>query len=112
VGRDSAERRGPEILAAIRRGLAIPEEELPRFIRGPRHRPDPAFDARLERLKALRADLVSKLSLAPGVLAPNWLLEAIAREAPATLEELRRVDGIRRWQVGAFGAELLKAVHA
>ena len=111
VGRDTAERRGPEILAAIRRGLAIPEEELPRYVRSPRHRPDPAFEARLERLKAVRADLVSRLSLAPGVLAPNWLLEAIARETPASLDELRRVDGIRRWQVGAFGTDLLKAVQ-
>jgi ribonuclease D len=111
VGRDTAERRGPEILAAIRRGLAIPEEELPRYVRSPRHRPDPAFEARLERLKVVRGDLVAKLSLAPGVLAPNWLLETIAREAPASLDDLRRVDGIRRWQVGAFGTDLLKAVH-
>jgi len=112
MGRDIAERRGPEILAAIRRGLAIPEEELPRFVRGPRHRPDPAFEARMERLKAVRGDLVARLSLAPGVLAPNWLLETIAREAPATLEDLRGLIGIRRWQVGAFGPDLVKAVHA
>jgi ribonuclease D len=111
VGREAAERRGPEILAAIRRGLAIPEEELPRFIRGPRHRPDPAFEARLERLKAVRAVLVSRLSLAPGVLAPNWLLEAISREAPASLEDLGRATGIRQWQLRAFGTELLKAVR-
>lgn len=110
VGRDLTERRGAEILAAVRRGLAIPEEELPRFIRGPRHRPDPAFEARLERLKAARNTLVARLSLASGVLAPNWLLEGIAREAPATLEDLGRVAGIRRWQVGAFGPELLGAV--
>ena len=110
VGRDTAERRGKEILEAIRRGMSLPEDELPRFARPPRHRPDPVFEARLERLKALRATLVTRLELAPGVICPNWLLEAIARAAPGSLEELARVDGIRRWQVGEFGGELLTAV--
>lgn len=111
VGRDTAERRGAEILAAIRRGQELPESELPRFARPPRHRPDPVFEARLERLKALRATLVERLQLAPGVICPNWLLEAIARTGPSSLEELGRVEGIRRWQVGEFGEQILVAVH-
>src|SRR5258708_4269614 len=110
VGRGTAQRPGTEILAAIQRGQLLPESELPRFARPPRHRPDPVFEARLERLKALRATLVERLELAPGVLCPNWLLEAIARAGPTSLAELGRVDGIRRWQVGEFGDQLLAAV--
>jgi ribonuclease D len=110
VGREMADRRGAEILAAIRRGLGLPDADLPRMPRGLRQRPDPAFDARLDRLKALRAGLAAREDLAPGVLCPNWLLEAIARAAPTSLEELSRVEGIRRWQVGAIGSDLLKAV--
>jgi ribonuclease D len=110
IGREIAERRGSEILAAIRRGLELPDAELPRLPRSPRHRPDPVFDARLERLKALRAGLATREDLAPGVLCPNWLLEAIARVAPTTLGELGQVEGIRRWQVAAIGPELLQAV--
>ncbi|HEX7024925.1 MAG TPA: ribonuclease D, partial [Gemmatimonadales bacterium] len=103
VGRDIAERRGHEILAAVEAGLAVPEDQLPHYPKAPRHRPDPAFEARLERLKALRVRLVARLDLQPGVLAPNWLLEAIAREAPDTLEALARIDGIRQWQIAEFG---------
>ncbi|HEU5218991.1 MAG TPA: HRDC domain-containing protein, partial [Gemmatimonadales bacterium] len=110
VGRDIAERRGAEILAAIRRGQAIPEADLPRLPRGPRHRPDPVFDARLDRLKALRAGLAAREDLAPGVLCPNWLLEAIARAAPRDTEELSRVEGIRRWQVAVIGLDLLQVI--
>jgi ribonuclease D len=110
VGRDIAERRGTEIMAAVRRGLELPDAELPRLPRGPRRRPDPVFDVRLERLKALRTGLAAREDLAPGVLCPNWLLEAIARAAPATLEELGQVEGIRRWQVGAIGPDLLKVI--
>ena len=110
VGREAAERRGEEILAAIRRGQNLPEDQLPRFPRPPRHRPDPIFEARLERLKALRASLVTRLQLPPGLICPNWLLEAIARAAPTTLGELEQIPGIRRWQVGEFGEEVLRSV--
>ena len=110
VGRDLVERRGAEILEAIQRGLAVPEADLPRYPRSPRHRPDPAFETKLERLKALRVLLVSRLDLQPGVICPNWLLEAVARESPETLEALAKVDGIRRWQIGQFGPELIAAI--
>jgi hypothetical protein len=43
------------------------------------------------------------------VVAPNWLLESIARTTPTTIEALAGVDGIRRWQVKEFGTELLAA---
>jgi ribonuclease D len=111
VGKDLVERRGGEILTAVRRGLSIPDSELPRFVRAARHRSDPAFEGRMERLKALRAELVSRLQLQPGVLCPNWLLESVAREAPASMEELARVDGIRRWQIQVFGEQLLHVLH-
>lgn len=110
VGRETAERRGDDIMAAIQRGLALPESELPSYPRGQRHRPDPAYDARLERLKAIRAGLATREDLAPGVLCPNWLLENIARTIPTTLDQLGKVDGIRRWQVAVIGNDLLKAV--
>jgi ribonuclease D len=112
VGRDMAERRGRDILAAIERGQSLSEADLPRFARSPRHRPDPMFEARLERLKALRATLMTRLQLAPGIISPNWLLEAIARAGPRSVEELARLEGIRRWQVEQIGNEILKAISA
>jgi ribonuclease D len=76
-------------------------------MRVPRHRPDPAFERRLELLKALRTALATRFELAPGVLCPNWLLEAIARATPKDLDELAQVEGVRRWQLREFGDELL-----
>lgn len=112
VGRDLIERRETEILDAVRRGLAVPEADLPRFPRAPRHRPDPSFESKLERLKALRVLLVHRLDLQPGVICPNWLLEGVARESPETLEALAQVDGLRRWQIAQFGPELLEAIKS
>jgi ribonuclease D len=108
VGPDLVERRGRDVLAAVRRGLEMPESEVPRVERGPRRAPDPAYETRLERLKAVRNQLATAFDLAPGVLCPNGTLEAIARAMPTSVEELGQIPGIRRWQVGAVGARLLE----
>ena len=111
IGRDGIERRGAEILAAVQRGVQLPEDELPRIERPARRPADPEFDARLERLKAVRNAEAARLDLAPGVLCPNGTLEAIARRMPATLEALREVPFVRRWQVEAVGDALLAGLR-
>ncbi len=112
VGRDVAERRGAEVLAAIERGKAVPEGELPRFERGPR-RPeaDPAYELRLDRLKVRRNQLATELGLQPGVLCPNGTLEAIARAQPASVEAMAGLPGLREWQRRELGEALLKAME-
>jgi ribonuclease D len=112
VGHDLIERRGRELLAAVQRGLDVPEADLPRIERPPRRAADPAFDARLERLKLARNREAARLDLPPGVVCPNGTLEAIARAVPETMEELGRVPGLRRWQAAEVGAALLAALPA
>lgn len=110
VGHDLVERRGSDLLGAVERALAIPERDLPRVDRPPRRPADPAFDARVERLKAARNAEAARLDLAPGVLCPNGTLEAIARAQPATRDDLATVPGLRRWQALEIGGALLTAV--
>ncbi len=111
VGREIAGRRGGEVLAAIRRGLAVPEAELPRFPRGPRRPPpDEALEARLQALKLRRNQLAEGLGLQPGVLCPNGTLEAIARLHPTSVEAMAGIEGMRRWQREVIGTDLLAAI--
>jgi ribonuclease D len=110
IGGEQAERRGKDILAAVKRGLEIPDRDLPRIERPARRAYDPAFEARLERLKAARNRLATRLDLQPGVLCPNGTLEAIARANPGNLQELGAIEELRRWQLREIGEELLKAV--
>jgi len=110
VGPETIARRGSEILEAVEQALAIAERDLPRLPRLPRRAPDPAADARLERLKAARNAIAQRLDLAPGVTCPNGTLEEIARRAPARLEELEAIPTLRRWQRMEFGRELLAAL--
>jgi ribonuclease D len=111
ISSDQVERRGRDILAAIKRGLDLPDRDLPRVERGPRRVYDAAFDARLERLKAARNRLATELDLQPGVLCPNGTLEAIAKANPDSLEELGLLPELRRWQLREIGGELLAALR-
>lgn len=106
-----AERYGADLLQAVARAVVLPESAWPRIERGKRLPPDPAFDARLERLKVARTKAAERIGLAPGVLCPNGTLESIARAAPMSMEGLRTVPELRRWQAETIGAELLGAVQ-
>jgi ribonuclease D len=105
------ESRGTELLAAVRRGLAVPEADLPRFPRAPRWERDPDFDARVLTLKAVRDQAAQRLDLDPGVLCARDRLEAVARKNPATLEQLAQIPELRRWQVDVLGEKFVQALE-
>lgn len=102
--------RGSDVLAAIDRGLGVPDTALPRFPRAPRWERDADLDDRVARLKAVRDAAAARLDLDPGLLAPRERLEAVARRRPQTLEELRDVPGMRRWQAMELGPAFLSAL--
>jgi ribonuclease D len=111
ISAEQAERRGRDILAAVQRGLSIPDRELPRLERPRRPAPDAAHEARVERLKLVRNALAARYDLPPGILCPNGTLEAIARLNPATLDRMSEIRELRRWQLREFGSSLLAALQ-
>jgi ribonuclease D len=104
------ERRGREVLAAIQRGLDVPDDQLPRFPRAPRWDRDPDFEARVNRLRAVRDKHAERLSLDPGFLCSRERLESIARRKPQSLEELAAIEDLRRWQIAELGEDFLAAL--
>jgi ribonuclease D len=107
---DQLRRRGADLLNAVAKGVRAPVESIPVLERGRRPAPDLAYEARLERLKTTRNGIAERLPLAPGVLCPNSLLEAIARLEPTEVAQLTQVEGMRNWQREVLGGELLAAV--
>ncbi|HEX7118989.1 MAG TPA: ribonuclease D [Longimicrobiales bacterium] len=109
--RSLASRHGTEVLEAIARAQALPEESLPTRPRGRgRPPPDPVFDATLERLRAVRDEAATALGLDRGFLMPRAQLEELARLRPGAIDELAAVPGLRRWQAAALGERILKAM--
>ena len=106
-GMPRSHRRGfeAEVLAAIRRGRDLPEEELPQ----PRRRssrsrePDPDVSA----LRQVRDRVAGEQQLDPSLVATNALLEGVARSRPTDRDGLLAVPGMRRWQADLLGDDLL-----
>jgi len=106
------ERGGADIVAAVRRGIQVPEAELPKFPRGQRWNKDRDFDERVARLKAVRDSAASRLDLDPGVLCSRERLENIARSGAKSVEELTAVPDLRRWQIEEMAAGFIAALSA
>ncbi len=105
-----ARRHGPPLVAAVGRALALDDRDLPTRERTPRAPHDPELETRVERLKTARNAVALELGIDPGVLCGKSTLEAIARQRPADLAALARLDDVRKWQVEALGAALLAAL--
>jgi len=100
-------RWGDDVLAAVERGIAIPEDALPVIERRPRPNVPGVMRRRVELLRVWRGEASTRFALEPGVLLPNRLINTVAEAAPRELETLARVEGFRRWRVEAFGGEIL-----
>lgn len=105
------ERQAPQVLAALRRGESVPDADLPKRTYVQRERMTHVQSRRIDRLKAWRAGASPRVGLEGGVLLPQRLIERIAIDGPADLDALAKVPGIRRWRIGAFGAEILAAAR-
>jgi ribonuclease D len=105
-------RWGAAIQAAVERALAVDETALPVLVRPKRPVIPGAMSRRIDKLRRWRTGAVEQAGLEPGVLLPNRLITAIAEAAPRTLDELGRVEGVRRWRVETIGPAVLEALAA
>jgi ribonuclease D len=110
VPRGLSAKRSADLVAAVERGRVTPADKLPRFPKAKRFDRDPRFDERVAQLRTVRDAAARRLDLDPGVLCSRERLESIARRAPANLDELAEVEGLRRWQIGELGADFLRAL--
>ena len=105
-------RHGDALLAAVKEGIADerPIPEPPKTGRSRVPRVGPGVDRYLNPLKDWRNNKVRETGVAPVAVANNTLLKEVARLAPVDMDALANVPGIRKWQVKAWGAELLAIV--
>ena len=102
-----AKERAGEVLAVIAAAQALPDDRLPR---PPRDRPPavlPAVKRRVDALRAWRVAAAKRLGLDVSLVLPQRLLDKVAEAAPADLEDLARVEGLRQWRVRELGREIV-----
>ena len=111
ISRGVLEKQGHEIADAVRRGVAVPDAELPKFPRAPRWDRDSQFDLRVGALKTARDEAAQRLDIDPGVLASRERLEAVARKNPKSRDELDQVEELRGWQRDVLGEAFISALQ-
>lgn len=103
---------GDSLLAVIRRAQEAPPPQPPARQRGGNGRPDPNVTARFDRLRTWRVGRAAARQVEADVVLTNDALMAIARAAPASLEELAALEILGPWKLEEYGAELLEALAA
>ncbi|HSD26606.1 MAG TPA: HRDC domain-containing protein [Vicinamibacteria bacterium] len=100
------------LLAAVERGLAVPDGELPRVPREPRPFVPDEVRRRTDALRAWRARKAEAEKLDASVILPQRLIDQLAEVAPRDASALERVEGLRRWRIESFGEELVRLAGA
>jgi ribonuclease D len=103
---------GKPLAKVVQKANALAEKDLPVYPRRKRPSVSPRVPERLKVLKVWRDDLAERLELDPALLFNKALMTAIAVAKPLTVEKLRTVEGIRNWQVEAFGGAILNLLSA
>lgn len=100
------DRYGNQLLAAVARGLALPNDRLPSYPHSPRPVRDPRQEQLLKQLKLWRDSKAQSLGVDAGLLANNALLEALCAVALLNRDESATLPMLKRWQRVVFGGEL------
>lgn len=109
-------RHGARLVEAVSAGLADPTPLAPP-VEAVRSRTPEGTSAReqeriMERLKEWRNRVIHRTRLPAVAVVPNSVLKEVARRGPRSLAELAEVAELRRWQLEAFGEELVAEVSA
>lgn len=113
VGSPLHRRHGAALHEAVQRGVSDPTPLPDRRREASPRQPVAAGGGErlLGPLKEWRNQVVRSLGYNPAVVANNTLLKEVARLAPASLEELSQVPGIRSWQLKDFGEQIVEVVR-
>lgn len=105
VSRYHADRYGRDLVAIVKRGMEIPEAELPEKNEPKPWIRDKALESRIERLKRVRDRFAKELKVDSAVLGARHILAAIA--TTGTLD----VPNMREWQKRVMGEALLAVIE-
>ncbi len=102
---------GMDFVQLINKALKLPETKLPVYPRSHK-RPNigPDVPPRIKALKAWRDETASTLDIDPTLIFNKAMLSTIALCNPQNQKELKAVKGIKKWQIKAFGRNIVPAL--
>jgi len=117
---NAVKRVGAAVLEGVKAGLAAEPLGKPRPAAPPNGRwrkggpgaPPPEVEERYERLRAWRKVRAEARKVEVQVIAPNSVLMAVAKSAPADAAALAQVEGMDPFRIEQYGAEMIAALTA
>lgn len=106
LSRGQIKKYGSSILKRIQEAITLPEDKLPVFPKRKRKSLSPKISRRIKSLKEWREQYSGRLGLDRSLICTNSQIRSLALAVPTTLEQMSRIDGIRKWQRGLFGLEI------
>jgi ribonuclease D len=107
LSRRQIDKYGTHLLDEIRQALAIPDHDLPAYPRQARPNLSSAVRQRIKALKTWRDMRAKSLDIESGTLLNNSLIDDLALKHPRSMKEMEEVPGLKKWQLDAFGPEIL-----
>ena len=102
-----------ELLAAVARGLALPDNLLPALPKPPTRPVVTAAQKEQDAaLKAWRATEAKRLGVEVSVVLPQRLIDKLTEHPAADAAALVAVEGFRQWRQKAFGPAIIGALRA
>ena len=101
---------GNGLLTAIHGALSLSEADLPLYPKTRAMRVKPLVSLRIKALKTWRDSLAEKLDLDPALLCNKALLTQLAQFNPKTLDRVRSIPEMRRWQKEVLGEGIVEVL--
>lgn len=101
---------GKDIIKTIRQACNIPKAQWFKYPYTKQKRMTEEELQIVENIKAMRDKKAEILEMAPSLLLTKAQLNLLAQKHPRTLEDLERIDSIRKWQVNYLGVDILKTL--
>ena len=97
----------PRVIKAVQAAMRIPVGKLPRYPRNKTPKVPAIVAERMRALRKWRDARADQLQIDPALVGTKALLGAIALNRPRKKADLLKIEGFKRWQAKAFGAELI-----
>jgi ribonuclease D len=107
-----ANRFGKIILEAIHTALEIPDHKLTVFPKLKKPRQGAALLKKVHVLKEWRDRYGKEMELDPSIICPNALIQSIAGVTVCTIEELKDLTEMRKWQRDLYGEEICGVMNS
>jgi ribonuclease D len=103
---------GKSILKIVQTAMEIPDDKLPVFPKTKKQNLSAMALKKISALREWREGFGGKTGLDPSIICPNSLIQEIVLLNPRTAEELKGLDGIRKWQINLFGEEVCALLNS